>query len=86
MGRPANGAGRSQGVGITPIVTNCPGASAEIQGRHGIFTPVGDAAAIAEAMLDALDHSLETDVLTDRARAFSSKSTVDQYIQLVVNS
>jgi len=73
--------------GITPIATNCPGGSAEIlgHGRYGILTPVGDATAMAEAILDTLDHPLGADVLTDRARAFSPKSIVDRYMRLVVN-
>jgi len=68
-----------------PIVsTDCKYGPAEIleNGRYGALVPVGDAAGMAQAILDALDGRQETSAFRQRARAFSQENAVWQYLDL----
>ncbi|MBM3146152.1 MAG: glycosyltransferase [Chloroflexi bacterium] len=68
-----------------PIVsTDCKYGPAEIleNGRYGALVPVGDAAGMAQAILDALDGRQEPSALSRRASAFSHENAVQQYLDL----
>ncbi len=70
--------------GVTPVATECAG-SAEVleQGAYGILTPVGDAAAMADAILEALDHPLPAARLHRRVEDFSVNLAADRYTRLI---
>ncbi|MEZ5665411.1 MAG: glycosyltransferase [Burkholderiaceae bacterium] len=70
----------------TPIVsTDCPSGPREIlaDGRFGQLVPVGDAAALAEAMAQSLASNHDHDALKARAQDFSIDKAVDQYEALL---
>ena len=70
----------------TPVVaTRCPGGVAEIleDGRYGRLVPVGDDAAMAQAILDTFDDPTPAEVLRARAMDFSVERVVDQYLELL---
>ena len=69
----------------TPVVsTDCPGGASEIleDGHHGQLVKVGDAQALANAILHALLHPSESDQLRSRAMDFHVDKIVDEYIAL----
>lgn len=69
----------------TPVVsTDCPGGAVEIlgNGQYGQMVPVGDAPALANAILDALLHPGDSDQLRSRAMDFHVDKIVDEYIAL----
>jgi glycosyltransferase involved in cell wall biosynthesis len=66
----------------TPVVsTNCPAGPAEIleNGRYGRLVPVGDAEALAAAILTSLDDRSDPGRLEARAREFAVDRAVDRY-------
>lgn len=70
----------------TPVVsTNCPSGPSEIleDGRWGPVVPVGNQDALAKAILYVLEHPLPKDALMKRAKEFSSKRSVENYMQLI---
>lgn len=70
----------------TPIVsTDCPSGPSEIlaNGRFGRLVPVGDAAALAEAMAQSLTSIHDHDALKARAQDFSIDKAVDEYVQML---
>lgn len=70
----------------TPVVsTDCPGGAAEIleKGRWGKLVPVGDASAMARAILETLDAHSRPNVL-ERARAFDLQATAARYLQVLL--
>jgi glycosyltransferase involved in cell wall biosynthesis len=67
----------------TPVVsTACPFGPSEIlqDGEYGRLVPVGDAAALAEAILQTLKHPVSSVVLRRRASEFSAAAITDAYI------
>lgn len=71
----------------TPVVsTDCPSGPREIlaDGRFGQLVPVGDAAALADAMAQSLASEHDHDSLKRRALDFSIDKAVDQYEALLV--
>ena len=69
-----------------PVVsTDCPGGSREIlaDGQYGALVPVGDADAMARAVLDELENPTASDALLHRAEAFSVERGVDNYLALL---
>jgi glycosyltransferase involved in cell wall biosynthesis len=66
-----------------PIVsTDCPGGPAEIleHGRFGRLVPVGDAAALGDALVATLAAPRESEALVARARDFSAAVIADRYL------
>ena len=71
--------------GCPCVSTDCPSGPAEIlqHGRLGPLVPVGDDAALAEAMGHVLDQPPDGNVLRQRAIDFSAERSVDTYEQLI---
>lgn len=73
----------------TPVVsTDCPSGPREIlvDGRYGRLVPVGDAAALAEAMAQSLANGHDHEALKARAQEFSIDRAVDQYEDLLFST
>ena len=69
----------------TPVIsTNCPYGPSEIlaDGKFGPLVPVGDPAALAQAMTRILDESVPSHVLRQRASEFNIDKVADEYIDL----
>lgn len=71
--------------GCPCVSVDCPSGPAEILqgGAIGRLTPVGDAAALADAMLQTLAHPPARDKLTARAGFFSAERAVGLYEDLI---
>jgi len=72
--------------GCPVVSTNCPSGPDEILagGRYGRLVPVGDDAALADAIIEALDATFDSDVLRTRARAFDVDRAVERYLDVLV--
>lgn len=71
----------------TPVVsTDCQAGPSEIlaDGAYGTLVPVGDAAALAEAMRQALGQTHDAERLRARAREFSVDKAADAYLDLLL--
>jgi glycosyltransferase involved in cell wall biosynthesis len=71
--------------GCTCVSTDCPSGPAEILagGEFGILVPVGDAAALCDALERALDAPLPPERLRARAAAFSFEGAIDAYLRVL---
>jgi len=70
----------------TPVVsTDCPSGPAEIlgNGKYGKLVPVGDAEAMASAIIQTLSEEPDTELLKDRADDFSADKIAQQYLQVI---
>jgi glycosyltransferase involved in cell wall biosynthesis len=74
-------------VGTPVVSTDCPHGPREIldHGRYGRLVPVGDAAALAAALLAALAEARRPDVLAARGAAFSVARAADAYTALILH-
>ena len=72
--------------GCPVVSTDCPFGPDEILegGRWGELVPVGDPAALAEAMARALDVPPQRDTLRERAGLFSLERAVSRYEELLL--
>lgn len=72
-------------AGTSVVSTDCQSGPAEILegGRYGKLVSVGDAAALAEAILATLSQPTDPEVLRQRSRAFSVDLVVDQYLEVL---
>ncbi len=70
--------------GCPVVSTNCPSGPEEILegGRHGRLVPVGDAAALADAIVETMESPPDRDMLRRRAGDFSLEKSVDAYLAL----
>ncbi|CCV14295.1 glycosyltransferase [Mesorhizobium sp. STM 4661] len=68
-------------AGVPVVSTDAPHGPREIlaDGRFGALVPVGDAAALAKAMTEMLDHPTPVAILKSRAADFEIEKIGDQY-------
>jgi len=71
--------------GCPVVSTDCPSSPAEIldDGAFGALVPVGDADALAEALLATLEKPPDAARLRARAAQFSLESAVDRYLAVL---
>lgn len=69
-------------VGTPVVSTDCPSGPREIlqDGRYGRLVPVGDDAALAEAILETLSDPLPKHLLQEAARVFEIETATDAYL------
>ncbi|WP_373506949.1 glycosyltransferase [Thiocapsa sp.] len=69
-------------VGTPVVATDCPSGPREIlqDGRIGPLVPVGDAAALAAAMMQTLDAPPPEALLRDAARPYEIEASIDAYL------
>lgn len=79
---------QAMACGCPVVSTDCPGGSREIldDGRYGALIPVGDDAALADAICATLDSPLPPNTLQARAAAFSLDKVMPQYMELLFPS
>ncbi len=72
--------------GLPIVSTDCESGPREILdgGQYGALIPVGDEAALAEAMKSALARPHDTAALRARAEALSGQATSDRYLELML--
>lgn len=72
--------------GCPSVSTDCPHGPAEILdgGRYGPLVPVGDDAALADAISATLDAPPSAALLRSRAALFSVDRAVDRYLELLL--
>jgi glycosyltransferase involved in cell wall biosynthesis len=71
--------------GCPCVSTDCPSGPREIldDGRYGVLTPVGDVAALAAALHDALERRWDVEALAARGAEFSVSQATDKYLRLL---
>ncbi len=71
--------------GCPVVSTECPSGPAEIleNGAYGPLVPVGDDAALADAILSLLDDPPDRDRLRARSMAFGLDAAVDAYLDIL---
>jgi glycosyltransferase involved in cell wall biosynthesis len=72
--------------GCPVVSTDCPSGPREIleDGKWGRLVPVGDEAALAEAMDEALAETHDPERLRRRAQDFSVEKAVDEYLDVLL--
>ena len=71
--------------GCSVVSADCPSGPAEIlaDGAFGSLVPVGDDAALARAVLEALDAPPDPAPLRERASEFSVERAADAYLEVL---
>jgi glycosyltransferase involved in cell wall biosynthesis len=69
--------------GCPVVSTDCPGGAREIldDGRYGELVPVGDDAAMVDAILRTLDRSRDSERLIAHSEVFSTARAADAYLK-----
>lgn len=72
-------------AGIPVVSTDCPSGPREIleDGRYGKLVPVGDAHALAHAIVATLAEPVDREALQARARRFAPEPIADAYLRLL---
>jgi glycosyltransferase involved in cell wall biosynthesis len=72
--------------GAPVVSTDCPSGPAEILegGRFGCLVPIGDADAMASAILTILKEAPDTERTRRRAEMFSIEASADKYLDLLL--
>jgi glycosyltransferase involved in cell wall biosynthesis len=72
-------------AGVPVVSTDCPSGPAEIleNGKYGSLVRVGDPAALAAAMGEALDAPVDREMLRRRGTEFSIERAAEQYLALL---
>jgi glycosyltransferase involved in cell wall biosynthesis len=72
--------------GCPVVSTDCPSGPREIleNGAYGPLVPVGDEAALAEAMLSVLHSPPDRDWLRSRGAIFAANHVADRYLEVLV--
>jgi glycosyltransferase involved in cell wall biosynthesis len=73
--------------GCPVVSTDCPSGPREILGEEewGRLVPVGDAAALADALAATLDEPPDPDLLRERAENFASDRVLGEYEALIAD-
>jgi glycosyltransferase involved in cell wall biosynthesis len=81
----SNVTGEALACGCPVVSTDCPSGPAEILagGTYGRLVPVGNDAALAEAILSVLNAAPDRDKLRTRAALFSVDRAAAQYLELL---
>jgi glycosyltransferase involved in cell wall biosynthesis len=81
----ANVVAEALACGVPVVSTDCPSGPGEILGGgvFGHLVPVGDAAALAQALDDALKQPVERDRLVARGMSYSINDIAPRYLALV---
>jgi glycosyltransferase involved in cell wall biosynthesis len=68
------------------VSTDCPSGPSEIlqEGEYGRLVPVGDAEALAEAVLETLDDPPAAERLEGRAEDFLREKIAGEYLNLLL--
>ncbi len=74
--------------GCPVVSTDCPSGPAEIleNGKYGPLVPVGDDAALAEAIWGLLDNPTDPELLRTRAASFTSEKAVARYEEILLGA
>ena len=72
-------------AGLPIVTTDCPHGPAEILdgGRFGTLVECGDEDGLAEAVIQALGHTVDRDALKARARNFVPEQAIDRYVAIL---
>lgn len=72
-------------VGTPIVATDCPSGPAEIleNGKYGKLVPIADPNSMARAILETLDHPVNSEILKERSLVFSSDRVVTQYVDVI---
>lgn len=70
--------------GVPVVATDCPSGPREIlaEGRHGCLVPVGDAAALADAIVEALSGRIDPPGV-DAWAPYTVESATDRYVSIL---
>ncbi|MBI5504350.1 MAG: glycosyltransferase [Deltaproteobacteria bacterium] len=81
----SNAASEALACGCPVVATRCPGGVAELlaDGRYGALVEVGNAAALAGAIVDTLDRPPPKEMLRARADEFSVARAAERYLQVL---
>ena len=71
--------------GCPVVATNCPSGPDEILdgGTYGSLVPIENSQALATAMLEALEHPPQAELLKERANEYSTEKVVTTYLSLL---
>jgi glycosyltransferase involved in cell wall biosynthesis len=72
-------------VGTTVVATDCDSGPGEILdgGRFGVLVPVGDPAALADGILEALERPRDPALLRARADDYCAPRAAERYLQVI---
>ena len=81
----ANVVAEALACGVQVVSTDCESGPAEILGNgvYGFLVPVGDFVAMAESIIEALDHPFPPAILRQRGISFSAEAAAVQYLKTI---